>query len=166
MYYRIQDTQITATYPANTQSVYLPEIDEHVQKIAFEAHGIFKLTRQSVALLENEYITGYELQVINGKPVEVPVIAEKTAEMLQAELESWRATASLSNAAARRALILTGKMSLIDTLLNALPEPEQTLAKSDWEYETVIHRSHPMVQGLVTAGIFTDVELDSLFRAA
>lgn len=67
---------------------------------------------------------------------------------------------------ARLALLGAGKLSAVDAAINALPEPQKTAARIEWEYSGTVRRNQPLVLALAPALGLTDAQLDALFVAA
>lgn len=64
----------------------------------------------------------------------------------------------------RQAWILSGKLlSEIDNAINMLPEPTRSLAKTEWEYSTMVFRRNKLVGLLAQAQGYTEDELDQLW---
>jgi len=130
-----------------------------------ESQGLYREQRQSVELGENEYISGYsDPVVIDGKPVRVPVVATKTQEQLDDELQAWRESASVRTAAARLVLVQAGYLAQVQSIIDSLPEPDKTAAQIQWEYEANIRRLHPLVVSLTPLLGLTETQIDDLFR--
>lgn len=67
---------------------------------------------------------------------------------------------------ARRALLQTGRLNLVEDALNALPEPQRTAAKIEWEYSSMVQRSNAFTSQLILALGMNQQEADDLFRLA
>lgn len=67
---------------------------------------------------------------------------------------------------ARLALLGAGLLDDVEAAIAALPEPQQTAARIEWDYSSEVHRSRPFVQQLAAAMGLTGEQLDSLFRTA
>jgi len=91
----------------------------------------------------------------------------------QAEIDSRRAAAavplvppSVSRKAARLALAHEGLFHLVQPAIDALPEPQRTLAQIEWDDSLTFERSNPIVIS-IGALIGLDSELlDALFASA
>lgn len=67
----------------------------------------------------------------------------------------------------RVALVMSGiPISTIEAMLNALPEPDKTVAKITWEYTIEFNRNHPMLLTLAPLLGLSSAQLDSLFILA
>ena len=68
---------------------------------------------------------------------------------------------------ARKALILSGVDLLdIEPVFSALPQPDQALARVDWEFSPVVHRDSPLVASVQASKGWTDTQVDALFSLA
>ena len=67
---------------------------------------------------------------------------------------------------ARLALLAAGKLTLITTAINALPEPQRSAALITWEYSTEVQRHNGFVSQLAPALGMTEQQIDQLFIAA
>jgi hypothetical protein len=83
-------------------------------------------------------------------PVNPPVVAPKVVSMRQARL----------------ILLEQGLLSQVDGFIDALPEPQRTRAKIEWEYSQEVHRDKELVALLATTLALSSQDLDNLFIAA
>lgn len=67
---------------------------------------------------------------------------------------------------ARLALSAIGLLPQVDAAINALPEPQKTAAKIEWEFSSVVERNRPFVQQLAAGLGLTNAQLDNLFIEA
>lgn len=67
---------------------------------------------------------------------------------------------------ARRALHATGMLAAVDAAIDALPEPERTAARIEWEYSSAVQRHNGFVAQLGPALGLSDSALDDLFVLA
>lgn len=67
---------------------------------------------------------------------------------------------------ARLALLDLDLLSSIDEAINAMPEPDKTKAKIEWEYAAVVERNSDWVSDLGQQLGLSDVQIDALFRLA
>ena len=67
---------------------------------------------------------------------------------------------------ARLALLDLDLLSSIDEAINAMPEPDKTKAKIEWEYAAVVERNSDWVSDLGQQLGLSDVQVDDLFRLA
>lgn len=175
MIHLIENGRITQSWQSLPKSVVRSDGErihaQHEQRSYgwehLESKGLFRELTQSVTLGENEYISGYDGPVvIDGKPVRVPVVATKTQEQLDAELQAWRENVSVRTAAARIILAQNGLLNQVQAIIDGLPEPDKTAAQIQWEYEVNIKRLHPLVVSLTPLLGLAETQLDDLFRAA
>lgn len=67
---------------------------------------------------------------------------------------------------ARLALLEAGQLAAVETAINALPEPQRSAARIEWDYSSEVHRDRAFVQTLGAAlGLDSDA-LDALFTQA
>lgn len=67
----------------------------------------------------------------------------------------------------RQAMILAGvSMAQIEAAIDAMPEPNRTLAKIEWEYSTAFIRANPLVAGVGMMLGWTEEQLDALWITA
>lgn len=67
---------------------------------------------------------------------------------------------------ARLALLSIGMLQAVDMAIDALPEPQRTAARIEWEYSQEVERNKEFVLLLAPALGLTDEQLDDLFRVA
>lgn len=67
---------------------------------------------------------------------------------------------------ARLALLAVGKLADVNTAIDAMPEPDRTAARIEWEYSGTVQRSKPLVQALAPALGLTEAQMDELFTQA
>jgi hypothetical protein len=67
---------------------------------------------------------------------------------------------------ARLALLAAGKLAAVDTAINALPDPQKSAARIEWDYSSAVQRHNGFVQQLGPALGLSDAQLDNLFRQA
>lgn len=67
---------------------------------------------------------------------------------------------------ARLALLGAGLLPQVETAINALPEPQRSAARIEWDYSSEVHRDRTFVQQLGAALGLTDQQLDDLFTQA
>lgn len=67
---------------------------------------------------------------------------------------------------ARLALLGAGLLAKVDAAIDALPEPQKSAARIEWDYSSEVHRSRAFVQQLGHALGLTDEQLDDLFTQA
>ena len=74
--------------------------------------------------------------------------------------------ASVTMRQARRALLNMGKLAAVDAAIAAMPEPQRSAARIDWEYSTAVERHSALVAGLAPALGLNSAQIDALFVAA
>ena len=67
---------------------------------------------------------------------------------------------------ARLALHGAGKLAAVDAAIDAMPEPQKSAARIEWEYAAEVRRDNDFVAGLAPALGMTDAQVDALFVAA
>lgn len=67
---------------------------------------------------------------------------------------------------ARLALLGAGLLQQVDQAISALPEPQQSAARIEWDYSSEVHRDRAFVQQLGEALGLSDEQLDALFIQA
>lgn len=77
-----------------------------------------------------------------------------------------RVPAAVTMRQARLALFAAGKLADVDTAIAALPEPQRTAARIEWDYSNEMQRTNPLVSALTPALGLTSDQVDALFIAA
>ncbi len=77
-----------------------------------------------------------------------------------------RVPASVTMRQARLALFGAGKLAAVDTAIDALPEPNRTAARIEWDYSNELQRGNALVAALTPALGLTSEQVDALFIAA
>lgn len=67
---------------------------------------------------------------------------------------------------ARQALLAAGMLSQVDAAIDALEEPQRSVARIEWDYSQEVERNRELVQLLGPALGLSDDQLDELFREA
>lgn len=67
---------------------------------------------------------------------------------------------------ARLALNAIDKLAAVDAVIAAMPEPQKTDARIEWEYSSAVQRDKPLVQQLGIALELDAAALDQLFLTA
>ena len=67
---------------------------------------------------------------------------------------------------ARLALLGAGKLAAVDAAIDAMPEPQKSAARIEWEYAAEVRRDNAFVAGLAPALGMTDAQVAALFVAA
>lgn len=167
MYDLIENNAIIRSVDERKQdTVYIPSIDDHVDFAAAAAHGWHKRTRQAASPTDTQKVTGWTLQVVNGKPVEVPAIVEKGQAELDAELQAWRDNATLPAHTAMSLLREAGIKSAMQSAINAISDPAtKARAQDGFDRAPYFNWSDPLVQAVWSQAGKTPEELDALFRS-
>ena len=63
-------------------------------------------------------------------------------------------------------LRLSGAGAAVDAAIDAMPEPQKSAARIEWEYAAEVRRDNDFVAGLAPALGMTDAQVDALFVAA
>ena len=96
-------------------------------------------------------------------------LTQEEIDARQAEIDAYvePIPQSVSMAQARLALLETGRLADVETVINAMSEPAKTSALIEWEYQTVVHRNRDLVLNVLGVGLnMLDSEIDDLFILA
>lgn len=116
--------------------------NQNGQVYAFEADGSQDyLIKPEYALMTSEEVEQHLAPEL--KPVEV-------VEMAQARL----------------ALLNAGHLAKVDPIIEAMPEPQRTAARIEWEYRARVRRDSDLTQAIAAAIPLSDAEMDQLFTTA
>lgn len=77
-----------------------------------------------------------------------------------------RPPAKVTMRQARLALSAAGILTQVDAAINALEEPQRSVARIEWDYSQEVQRDRELVQLLGPALGLSDEQLDDLFREA
>lgn len=67
----------------------------------------------------------------------------------------------------RIALVMSGiSLSTIDSIIDALPEPNRSVTRITWEYSVEFQRSNPLLIAMAPALGLSTAQVDSLFQLA
>jgi len=103
---------------------------------------------------------------VQGKRLQVWTVVDLTEEQKESLLSSRRVKMNVSMRQARLALMQQGKLEDVQVALDALPEPQKSVAITEWEYATTVERlSHWVIQ-LGSALGLDEAGLDELFKSA
>lgn len=129
-----------------------------------ESQGLYREQRQSVELGENEYIAGYSLEVIDGRPVEVPQVATYTEAEMAERLQAWRDNAQVS---ALDGLLVLDQYSMAAAYQAWTTDPARTFTERAFiDKAQTWKRMDAVLITAATAMGLTETQLDDLFRAA
>lgn len=138
-------------YSAETGGFYTPEI--HGENIPADAVEI-ELTVYA-ALLDGQA----SVKRIAADAAGYPVLVDPPAvEPMVPRVVTMRQ--------ARLALLGAGLLLQVDQAISALPEPQQSAARIEWDYSSEVHRDRAFVQQLGQALGLSDEQLDALFIQA
>jgi len=110
------------------------------------------------------YETQYERDQFGGDQ-----LVEMTPEEVQAHVSLTAAQQIpqvVTMRQARLALLGAGLLAQVDAAIEALPEPQKSAARIEWDYSSEVHRDRAFVQQLGAALGLTDQQLDDLFTQA
>lgn len=82
------------------------------------------------------------------------------------EPEPTAPPSSVTMRQARLALLFYGLLDDVETAINAMPEPDRTAARIEWDYSNEVQRHNSFVTQLGGALGLDDAQLDSLFALA
>ena len=109
---------------------------------------------------QSELLIGVEYQ-FDGDKVNLAYAVEDIPE---SELNPVPQSVTMRHA--RLALLDLDLLSSIDEAINAMPEPDKTKAKIEWEYAAVVERNSDWVSDLGQQLGLSDVQIDDLFILA
>lgn len=69
-------------------------------------------------------------------------------------------------AQARLALINAGHLDKVEPIIEAMPEPQKSAARIEWEYRARVRRDSDLTQAIAAAIPLSDEEMDQLFTTA
>lgn len=95
-------------------------------------------------------------------------------EIVEADTVTWPAPpappihipTAVTMRQARLALLAAGLLPSVDAAIAALPEPQKSAAKIEWEYSQEVQRHNGFVSVLAPALGLSDAQIDALFVAA
>lgn len=90
--------------------------------------------------------------------------AEEVAAQLAPKPAPPPTTVSMRQA--RLALLAAGLLQSVEASISALPEPQQTAARIEWDYSSEVYRDKPFVLMLAAALDLTGEQIDNLFITA
>jgi hypothetical protein len=97
-------------------------------------------------------------------------MARRTPEELQAAISKWKVTkgeaSQVTPRQARLALLQNGLLSQVDTIIASLPEPQKSIAQTEWEYAVAIERNSSWIEQIGAAIGLDEAGLDDLFILA
>lgn len=96
-------------------------------------------------------------------PAGCTVLPIEQAVGLPRETQPEPVPAAITPRQLRLALLQRGLLANVETAVNALPEPQRTGAKIEWEYSSQFLRTHPMVEAIAAVLKITPATLDAIF---
>lgn len=111
----------------------------------------------------------YELRAETNDQYTYPVDGWVWADSLDAAMSDPRLklkVAEVTMRQARRALFQTGKLAAIEAAIDALPEPQKTVARIEWEYSAKVQRHNGFVSQIAPLLSLSDADVDALFALA
>lgn len=137
-------------YSKSTGGFYITEI--HGENIPADAVEI--TDEQHAALLQGQT----DGQEIAGDDNGFPILIDRVQVVVVPGIVTMRQ--------ARLALLEAGQLAAVEAAINALPEPQRSAARIEWDYSSEVHRDRAFVQTLGAAlGLDADA-LDALFTRA
>lgn len=94
------------------------------------------------------------------------MVGEVFASSQPALVQEAGVVATVTMRQARLALLSIGKLGDVDTVINAMPEPQRTAAKIEWDYAASVEKSSPLIQTLAPQIGINEAQLTELFNAA
>jgi hypothetical protein len=90
----------------------------------------------------------------------------------QSEIDAWslantKVPFSVTPRQIRIALIMSGiSLETIESMINALPEPDKSITRVTWEYSVEFQRSNPVLNAMTPMLGMTSSQVDDLFKLA
>lgn len=137
-------------YAKSTGGFYITEI--HGENIPSDAVEI--TDEQHAALLQGQT----DGQEIAGDDNGFPILIDRVQVVLVPGIVTMRQ--------ARLALLEAGQLAAVEAAINALPEPQRSAARIEWDYSSEVHRDRAFVQTLGAALGLDAAALDALFTRA
>lgn len=101
------------------------------------------------------------------EPSAASAIFDGTGWRLAFSISQVQAPETITMRQCRLHLLATGKLSLVQTAIDSLPEPMRTEANIEWEYGAVVQRSSPLIAQLAPVlGWNTPEQIDEQFVEA
>lgn len=137
-------------YSKSTGGFYITEI--HGENIPADAVEI--TDEQHAALLQGQT----DGQEIAGDDNGFPILIDRVQVVVVPGIVTMRQ--------ARLALLEAGQLAAVEAAINALPEPQRSAARIEWDYSSEVHRDRAFVQALGAALGLDAAALDALFTRA
>jgi hypothetical protein len=104
-------------------------------------------------------------KVVNGKEVEMSPEEEAAFEASRAPGPA-PIPQEVTMRQARLALFGAGLLASVESAIDALPEPQKTAARIEWDHSQTVQRSRGIVLQLGTAMGLSSAQIDALFVQA
>lgn len=92
-------------------------------------------------------------------------VTDATPEQI-AERQAALVPGAVTMRQARLALMGAGKLATVEAAIDALPEPNRTAARIEWDYSSEVQRHHGLVAALGPTLGMTSEQVDQLFVTA
>lgn len=102
-----------------------------------------------------------EVNVLTGESKEIEMTADEIAALPGPQSAPIQQEVTMRQA--RLALLAAGKLADVNTAIDAMPEPDRTAARIEWEYSGSVRRHQPFVLQLAPAIGLDSAGLDALF---
>lgn len=104
------------------------------------------------------------MKMVDGKLV--PMTAEEIAQAEADASSPASVPAQVTMRQARLALRGAGLLAYVDAAIDAMPEPERSNARIEWDYSSTVQRHNGFVAQLGPALGLTGAQIDDLFHVA
>ena len=161
MYIKLPDTfpYPIGRFRADHRDTSFPAELTDVHYAAFGVHKVRETPKPDYDAATQNLSTSAEF--INGEWVQTWAISQATAEEI-----AQRVPSSVTMRQARLALLGAGKLSMVEAAIDAMPEPDRSAARIEWEYSGEVQRHNSFVAALGPALGLSSVQIDALFYAA
>jgi hypothetical protein len=130
-------------------------------------HAWWPAVDESPSLGEYEKYTTETLTAdVENRRVIVTKAVEAWSQSEIDEDRRARTPASITMRQCRLQLLALNKLALVDGIIDAMPEPQKSAAKIEWEYAAAVERNSPLVENLGLALDLDGAEMDTLFMDA
>jgi hypothetical protein len=115
---------------------------------------------------------GIKCDTIEQLELEILELSEDQKQMLRNDFNGITntAVAPIYNVTPRQmriALVMSGiSLTTIDSMIDALPEPNKSVARITWEYSVEFQRNNPLLVSMAPALGLTSTQVDQLFALA
>ena len=109
------------------------------------------------------FITKKEYEDIEAEEI-ARIKAEEIARIKAEEIFEEPIPNSLTSRQLRMQLVLMGvDLSIIDSVIDSLPEPQKSLAKINWEYAGTFERDNGMLKEMIPLLGFSEEQMNQIF---